>query len=124
MLCSPGPHLIPISTATRAGSDTLVFALGHGRDSLAGLRDDPNAAICLMGEEVAFTACGSASVIREQLDAAPRIAALALRVDRVQDHLAEGRTEMLDGARWRRLDPAIAEADAAILTELQALVRE
>jgi len=94
------------------------------RDSLAGLRDDPNAAICLMGEEVAFTAYGSASVIREQLDAAPRIAALALRVDRVQDHLADGRTEMLDGARWRRLDPAIAEAEAAILTELQALVRE
>jgi hypothetical protein len=49
---------------------------------------------------VAFTAEGEARVVAERLDAAP-VVAVELRVARVQDHLMEGRTELLDGARWR-----------------------
>ncbi len=44
-------------------------------------------------------------------------------VERVQDHLADGRTEMLDGARWRWLDRQAAESEPAIVAELQHLGR-
>jgi hypothetical protein len=44
-------------------------------------------------------------------------------VERIQDHLADGRTEMLDGARWRWLDERAAEAEPRILAELEELGR-
>jgi len=117
VLCVAGPHLIPISTAIRAGSDRIVFALGSSRETLARLRDDPSVAYCLLGKGVAFTAYGSASVIADELGAGP-VAAVELRVSEVADHLADGRTEMLDGAHWRRPDAEVAESDAAITAEL------
>jgi hypothetical protein len=42
-------------------------------------------------------------------------------VERVQDHLADGRTELVDGARWRWRDERAAEAAPAILDELSRL---
>ena len=120
VLCVAGPHLIPISTAFRAGSDRIVFALGSSRETLARLRDDPSVAYCLLAKGVAFTAYGSASVIADELEAAP-VAAIELRVSDVADHLADGRTEMLEGARYRRPDPEVAESDAAIVAELRGL---
>jgi hypothetical protein len=120
VLCVAGPHLIPISTAIRAGSDVIVFALGSSRETLARLRDDPSVAYCLLAKGVAFTAYGSASVIADELEAAP-VAAVELRVCEVADHLADGRTEMLDGAHWRRPDPEVAESDAAIAAELRSI---
>ena len=56
----------------------------------------------MMGEGVAFTAHGRARGGRRASSRRPtRVVAVELRVERVQDHLADGRTEMLDGARWR-----------------------
>ena len=120
VLCVAGPHAIPVSTAIRASGDRLLLALGAGRGTLGRLRQDPGAAFCLLGAGVAFTAEGQARVVAERLDAAP-VAAVELRVERVQDHLADGRTELLDGARWRRTEQRYSESDAAIDAELSRL---
>ncbi|MEA2481771.1 MAG: hypothetical protein QOJ07_3693 [Thermoleophilaceae bacterium] len=120
VLAVAGPHAIPISTAVRRGDFRVVFALGRRRDTLARIVEDPAAALTVLGAGVAFTAYGRARVIREELDAAP-VAAIELSVDLVQDHLADGRTEMVDGARWRWIDAKAAESDPRIRAELGAL---
>jgi hypothetical protein len=117
VLVTAGPRAIPVSTAVRRGERRVVLALGQGRTTLSILRDDPSAALCVLGRGVAFTAYGRVRVVREELDAAP-VAALELAVDRVQDHLADGRTEMLDGARYSWRDDAAAEAEPRIRAEL------
>jgi hypothetical protein len=121
VLCAAGPHPIPVSTAVRAGEDRIMLALGSQREALRRLRADPRAALCVLGRGVAFTAHGEATVVAEELEAADTVVAVELRVERVQDHLADGRTEMLDGARWRWCDESYADAEEAIVAELQRL---
>ena len=121
VLCVKGPHAIPISTAVRAADDRVVFALARSRETLARLREEGASALCVLGRGVAFTAQGEARVVREALDASPHVAAVELRVERVQDHLVDGRTEMLDGARWRFTSDDAREADAGVRAELAAL---
>jgi Pyridoxamine 5'-phosphate oxidase len=121
VLCVAGPHPIPVSTAVRAGDDRVVIALGRERETLRRLRADPAVALLVMGADVAFTAHGEASVVAEQLDAADTIVAVELRVARVQDHLADGRSVMLDGARWRWATEELAAADEATFAELERL---
>jgi hypothetical protein len=104
----------------RRGDARVVFALGQGREMLERLRADPEAALCVLARGVAFTAYGQVSVVREELDAAP-VAALEFRVDRVQDHLADGRTDMIDGARYEWRDDQAAEAEPRIRAELGAI---
>ena len=99
----------------------MLLALGRKRDTLQFLRDDSRVAFCLLGESVAFTAHGCASVVSEQLEASDRVVAVELRVERVQDHLADGRTEMLDGARWRWRDDEFGAAEEQIVAELLGL---
>src|SRR5205807_8647451 len=67
VLCVAGPHAIPVSTAQRTSDRRIVFALGRERATLARLREDPEAALCLLGRGVAFTAYGRAAVVREEL---------------------------------------------------------
>jgi hypothetical protein len=110
-----------VSTAVRASSDRLLFALGRDRETLRRIRASPEAAFCLMGRGVAFTAHGRARVVAEELDAAETVVAVELRVERVQDHLADGRTEMLDGARWRWTDQSWGSTEREIVDELVAL---
>jgi hypothetical protein len=117
VLSAAGPHAIPVSTAVRRGDRRIVFALGQRRSTLERLRTEPDVALCVLARGVAFTAYGRAAVVRERLDAAP-VAAVELQVDRVQDHLADGRTEMVDGARYEWLDDAAAEAEPRIRAEL------
>jgi hypothetical protein len=121
VLCVAGPHPIPVSTTVRAGDDRVLFALGRRREALRRLRAEPDAALLVMGEGVAFTAFGEARVLAEQLEAADTIVAVELRVSRIQDHLADGRTDMLDGARWRWASDELAAADEAIFAELERL---
>jgi flavin reductase (DIM6/NTAB) family NADH-FMN oxidoreductase RutF len=116
-----GPHAIPVSTATRAAPDRIVFALARRRDTLARLREHPEAALCLLGAGLAFTAEGVTSVVREEMEASPHVAALELRVTRIHDHLEDGRTEMHDGARWRFTSDQAREADKALREELDDL---
>lgn len=120
VLVVAGLHAIPISTAQRAGDARAIFVLGRRRETLRRLREDPGAALCMLGEGVAFTARGRARVIEEQLETVP-VAVLELAVDHVQDHLADGRTEMLDGARWRWRDPKAAAADEQVVAEVTRL---
>jgi hypothetical protein len=120
VLVTAGTHAIPVSTATRAGDRLLVFALGRRRETLRLLRDEPEAAFCLLGAGVAFTAYGRARIVSEQLADVP-VAALELEVERVQDHLADGRTAMIDGARWRWKDTGAAEADSKVVEQLARL---
>jgi hypothetical protein len=121
ILCVAGPHPIPVTTTVRAGDRRVLMALGRDRETLRRLREDARVAICLMGAGMAFTAHGHASVVAEQLEASDRVVAVELRVERVQDHLADGRTEMLDGARWRWLDEQFGAVEDAIVGELARL---
>jgi len=109
-------HAIPVSTAVRAGDRTVVLALGRRRTTLAHLRRDPQAALCLMGRGLAFTAQARAR-IHGELECAPVIA-VVLHVTGVQDHLVDGRTEMLAGPSYRWRDEAAAAAEPHILQEL------
>ena len=120
-LCVAGPHPIPVTTYLRAGDDRVLLALGRKRETLRRLRQDPAVALLLMGGGLAFTAHGRARVIAEQLEAIDNVVAVELRVDRVQNHLADRRTEMLDGARWRWCAEEHGEAEDAILAELERL---
>ena len=122
VLCTAGPHAIPVSTAVRAADDRLLFALAASRETLARLREEPQVAYCLLGDGVAFTAYGEARVVAEQLESVP-VVPVEVRVESVQDHLMEGRTELLDGARWRFSAHRDVEADAAIVAELRRLAR-
>jgi hypothetical protein len=121
VLCVAGPHAIPVATAVRAGDRRLVLALGRRRETLALLRDDPRAAFCLLGAGAAFTAHGRAGVVREELAAAPHVAAVAIDVERIQDHLAGSRTEILAGARWDWTQDDAREDERRILAELREL---
>jgi hypothetical protein len=121
VLCVAGPHPIPITAFLRAADDRVLLALGRRRETLRRLREDPGAALLLMGEGLAFTAHGRARVVAEQLDAADTVVAVELQVERVQDHLADGRTEMVDGARWRWCAEEHRAAEDEILEELGGL---
>ena len=121
VLCVAGPHPIPITAFLRAGDDRVLIALGRRRETLRRLRENPGVALLLMAEGLAITAHGRARVVAERLDATDTVVAVELRVERVQDHLADGRTEMLDGARWRWCAPEHGEAEDAILEELGTL---
>ena len=120
VLCVEGPHAIPISTAVRAASDRVLFALGRERETLKRVRRDPSAALCLLGEGLAFTAHGRLRIVGE-LESADTVVAVELNVERVQDHLLDGRTQMLDGARRRWLDQQAAEIEPLIVAELERL---
>jgi hypothetical protein len=121
VLCVAGPHAIPISTAVRAGDDRVRFALGRERETLRRVRGDEAAALLVMGKGLAFTAYGRAVVVAERLEVAETVVAVELRVSRVQDHLADGRTEMVDGARWRWTDEQLADSEPKIVAELARL---
>jgi hypothetical protein len=121
VLCVAGPHPIPITAFLRTGDDRVLIALGRRRETLSRLRENPSVALLLMGEGLAFTAHGRARVIAEELDVADTVVAVELRVDRIQNHLADERTEMLDGARWRWCAEEHGEAEDAILAELAGL---
>jgi hypothetical protein len=123
VLCVAGPHAIPVSTYVRAGDGRILVALGSRRETLVRLRKEPRVAFCVLGAGVAFTAHCEASVARESLVAAETNVAVELKVERVQDHLADGRTELLEGARWRWRDEQAAAVAPAILAELAELAR-
>ena len=123
LLIVTGPHAVPISTAVRAGDRRLIFALARRRETLARLREDSRAAFALLAEGMAFTAYGDAGVISEKLDGAPNMAGVELRVGRIQNHLADGRTEMLSSAGWRWRQEEAREADRTVVAAIEALAR-
>ncbi|MDQ3677506.1 MAG: pyridoxamine 5'-phosphate oxidase family protein [Actinomycetota bacterium] len=115
------PHAIPVSTAIRLGPRRAIFALAHTRGSLARLRADARVALTLVGAgDVAFTAHGRAAVVSESIDASGNVAAVALEVERIDDH-GRAQFEILDGVRWRWRDGAARRRDAQVRAALHAL---
>ena len=98
-----------------------MVALGSRRETLVRLRADPEADFCVLGKGVGFTAHCRAAVLRESMKTAAGNTAVELHVEHVQDHLADGRTEILDGARWRWIDEEAAALQPRILAELERL---
>jgi hypothetical protein len=114
------PHAIPVSTAVRAGDRAVFFALSLRRESLARLKADPPCALSLLAAgDVAITAIGRATIVQEPMAAAPRVAAIRLDVERIQDH-NQPRFEIQDGVRWRWTDPEAERQD----TETRAALRD
>ena len=122
VLCVTGPHAIPVSSYVRAGDDRIVVALGvAARDPRAPARR-PAAAFCVLGPGVAFTAhCRAQRRRASRWTRRRRTSRSSCVVERVQDHLADGRTEILDGAPWRWLDEEAAALQPRILEELKRL---
>jgi hypothetical protein len=104
------PHAIPVSTAVRKGPRRIAFALAHGRESLARLREESRCALTILAAgDVAVTAIGRAEVVAEH----ERVTVVALVVERIQDH---GRDTFVieDGVQWRWTDADAERADAAV----------
>jgi hypothetical protein len=121
VLCVAGPHPIPVTTPVRRGPDRVLLALGRRRETLERLRVEPRVALLVIGKGVAFTAHSRALVIAEELEATDTVVVVELTVERVQDHLADERTEMLDGARWRWCNEHDGEMEDRIVAELEGL---
>jgi oxalate decarboxylase len=83
-----GPHAIPVATILRAGDRRILFALKNTRGSLERLRESPQVALVILGDEKAFTARGRARVIQESLKGEPDFTAVELSVESIDDHHA------------------------------------
>jgi hypothetical protein len=113
------PHAIPVSAAVLANPDRVLMGLAEGRDSLARLRANPRVALVIIAEgDVAVTAYGAARVLDQELTGGVR--AVALEVDRVQDH---GRPTFAieAGVRWRWTDPEARARDDTVRAALERL---
>lgn len=80
------PYAIPVTAPVRAGDHRVLISLGHGRGSLARLRDDPRVALTILGESnCAFTARGQARVIEEPMRQSHHFVAVEIDVDEIDD---------------------------------------
>lgn len=120
------PHAIPVSTGLVVGPRRVLLALARRRESLARLRLDPRVALTILAaDDVAITAHGRAEVVADPLAISDRVAAVALDVERIQDH-GQPRFAIDDGVRWRWTDEEAQRRDdeirAALLELAGALV--
>jgi hypothetical protein len=82
-----GPHAIPISAPVPAGDHRILLNLHRTRDSLQRLREHPQVALTILAaDNIAFTARGSARIVQEPMSSAPDYAAIAIDVERIDDH--------------------------------------
>jgi hypothetical protein len=116
ILATAGPYAIPVSTATPAGPDTVLLALGPNRGSLARLREDPRCALAVIAEGVAVTLRGRATVVGE----AAGTVAVRLDVEAVDDH-AQPTFAIDAGVRWRWTDAEAERRDAEVRDALRQL---
>ena len=117
ILCTAGPHAIPVSTALRAGPDTVLLALGPSRGSLARLRADPHCALAVIADGVAFTVRGRATEIGE----AAGTIAVRLAIEAVDDH-SQPTFAIEEGVRWRWTDADAERRDAVVRAALCQLI--
>jgi hypothetical protein len=109
------PHAIPVSTALRAGPRAAVLGLGARRASLAFLRERPQAALCVLAADVAFTAYGDARVLAEN---AAGVVAVRIEVEAIADHRQP--TFAIDGpVAWRWTDADAAARDDEVRDALR-----
>ncbi len=111
-------HAIPVSTAVRLDDRTVVFGLGRRRESLARLREDPRAALCVMaGTDIAFTLTGTTSVVDEDVAG---VVAIRLDVDAVADHMTDDFT-IGEGVDWQWTSEKAAQRDEDVRDGLRGL---
>jgi hypothetical protein len=106
----------------RAGPRRALLALARRRGSLARLREDPRCALTIIATGIAFTAHARATILVEAMAAADSVAAVALDVHEVQDHM-QPRFAIEAGVAWHWTEPEPRERDAAIREELRELAR-
>jgi hypothetical protein len=117
------PHAIPVSTAVRAGPRRVLLALAARRETLARLRREPRCALTIMAAgDVACTVHARAEIVEESLRGAEGVAAVALQVDAIQDHM-QPRFAIAAGVAWRWTDEQARESDAAVRAALDELAR-
>jgi hypothetical protein len=117
------PHAIPISTAVRAGPRRVLLALAARRATLARLRREPRCALTIMAAgDVACTIHARAQIVEESLRGAEGVAAVALEVDAIQDHM-QPRFAIAAGVAWSWTDAQARESDAAVRAALDELAR-
>jgi flavin reductase (DIM6/NTAB) family NADH-FMN oxidoreductase RutF len=115
------PHAIPVSTGVRAGPRLVLIALALRRDSLRRLREEPRAALTiLVADDVAVTAHAQTRIVEDPMAVSDSVAAVALYVDRVQDH-GQPRFTIEAGVKWRWTDDESRERDAVIREALARL---
>lgn len=115
------PHAIPVSTAVRAGERRVLLALGRRRESLERLREEPRVALTVLAQGgVALTAHARAEVVQDPMEVSDRVVAVALEVERIQDH-DQPRFEIEDGVRWKWTDEDAEGADGEIRAALAAI---
>jgi hypothetical protein len=117
------PHAIPVSTGVRVGPRLALIALALCRDSLRRLREEPRAALTIFAADVAVTAYAQTRIVEDPMAVSDRVAAVALHVDRVQDH-DQPRFTIEEGVRWSWTDDESRERDAAIREALARLGEE
>jgi len=82
-----GPYAIPVSAPLRAGDRRILLSLRRDRGSLARLRSRPEVALTVLAAgDVALTARGRASVVREHMESGDDYAAVAIDVEQIEDH--------------------------------------
>jgi hypothetical protein len=117
------PHAIPVSAAVRAGPRRALIALAVGRESLARLRREPRCALTIItGADVACTAHARAEVVEEALAGVDGVAAVALEVEEIQDHM-QPRFAIVAGVAWRWTEDAARERDDAVRAALRKLAQ-
>jgi hypothetical protein len=117
------PHAIPVSTAVRAGPRRVLLALAVRRETLARLRREPRCALTIMAAgDIACTAHARAEIVQEELPGAQGVAAVALEVDAIQDHM-QSRFAIAAGVAWRWTDDEARAGDAAVRAALGELAR-
>ncbi|MCW2995595.1 MAG: hypothetical protein JWQ18_3090, partial [Conexibacter sp.] len=111
------PHAIPVSTALRAGPETIVLGLAARRASLAFLRARPPVALSGMGKDLAFTAPGTATIADEDVAG---VVAVRVSVTEVHDHRRPA-FALEAPVAWRWTDDEAAARDAAVRAGLAEL---
>jgi Pyridoxamine 5'-phosphate oxidase len=114
-----GPHAIPVSTALRAGDDTVLLALGPRRGSLERLRADPRCALAVVAGGTAVTLRGRATVAGE----AAGTVAVRIAVEAVDDH-DQPTFAIHEGVRWEWTDADAERRDAHVRQALSSAARQ
>jgi flavin reductase (DIM6/NTAB) family NADH-FMN oxidoreductase RutF len=112
------PHAIPVSAIVHGGEDRVLLALARTRDSLRRLREHPEVTLALCAPGLAVSLDGTAAVVQEMLT--PRVAAVAVTVSEVHDHLRP--TFVIErGVAWHWTDEDARRADAEVRSALLRL---
>jgi Pyridoxamine 5'-phosphate oxidase len=117
------PHAIPVSTAVRAGRRRVLLALAARRETLARLRREPRCALTIVTTgDIACTVHARAEIVQESLRGAEGVAAVALEVESIQDHM-QPRFAIAAGVAWDWTDEDARASDAAVRGALDELAR-